>query len=178
MKRSLLWIVCCMPFLSGCLGMPERVQPVNNFELDKYLGTWHEIARLDHVFERGLTQITAEYTLREDDGVNVINRGFHAEDGEWKEAVGRAYFVEGNNTGHLKVSFFGPFYSSYVVFGLDQEEYQYAFVSGYSNDYVWLLARTPEVSQRVKMEFVQAARERGFDTGALIWNCNVIVKGC
>lgn len=170
MKRTLLWIICCVPLLSGCMGMPDRVTPVSNFELDKYIGTWHEIARLDHVFERGLSKITAEYSLRDDGGVNVINRGFHAEDGEWKEAIGKAYFVDDKDTGHLKVSFFGPFYSSYVIFGLDEENYQYAFVSGYNNDYVWLLARKPAVSDNVKKEFLDAAKERGFDTDALIWN--------
>ena len=78
--------------------------------------------------------------------------------------------MEDKYTGHLKVSFFGPFYSSYVIFGLDEENYQYAFVSGYNNDYVWLLARKPAVSDNVKKEFLDAAKERGFDTDALIWN--------
>ena len=159
-----------MPLLTGCLGMPDRVTPVKNFEVEKYLGTWHEIARMDHVFERGLTQITAEYTIRDDAGINVINRGYDARAEEWKEARGKAYFVEDKSTGHLKVSFFGPFYSSYVIFGLDRDNYEYAFVSGYNTDYLWLLARTPTVSDELKQKFVAAAKQRGFDTSALIWN--------
>ena len=169
MKKNSVWMLCLMPMLWGCLGMPERVEPVTPFDVNRYLGTWHEIARLDHVFERGLTQITAEYTLREDGGINVINRGYDKEEGEWKEAKGKAYFVEDKRTGHLKVSFFGPFYSSYVIFGLDRPNYRYAFVSGYNTDYLWLLAREPEVSDKLKAAFIEAAEKRGFDTSALIW---------
>ena len=170
MRRTSALILCLLPLLWGCLGMPDRVAPVQGFDVSQYTGTWHEIARLDHVFERGLSQITAEYTLRDDGGINVINRGYHEEKGEWKEAKGKAYFVEDKQTGHLKVSFFGPFYSSYVIFGLDKEAYQYAFVSGFNTDYVWLLARSPEVSDELKQQFVEAAKARGFDTSALIWN--------
>jgi apolipoprotein D and lipocalin family protein len=154
--------------LAGCLGMPEGVRPVDGFELDRYLGKWHEIARLDHSFERGLTRVTAEYSLREDGGVRVVNRGFAAEKGEWDEAVGKAYFVEGEDVGYLKVSFFGPFYGAYVVFGLDREAYQYAFVSGPDTSYLWLLARTPTVGDEVLQRFTERAAELGFDTDALI----------
>ncbi|HAS6144237.1 TPA: lipocalin, partial [Vibrio vulnificus] len=115
--------------LSGCLGMPETVKPVDEFNLQNYLGKWYEIARLDHSFEAGLTQVTAEYTLKDDGGVAVLNKGFLANENQWKEAEGKAYFVNGDSEGYLKVSFFGPFYGSYVVFALDKTDYQYAFVS-------------------------------------------------
>ncbi len=118
--------------LSGCLGMPETVKPVDEFNLQNYLGKWYEIARLDHSFEAGLTQVTAEYTLKDDGGVAVLNKGFLANENQWKEAEGKAYFVNGDSEGYLKVSFFGPFYGSYVVFALDKTDYQYAFVSGLS----------------------------------------------
>jgi apolipoprotein D and lipocalin family protein len=154
--------------LTGCLGMPQGVRPVTGFELDRYLGTWYEIARLDHSFERGLARVTAEYSLREDGGVRVVNRGYSAEKRAWKEAVGKAYFVEDENTGYLKVSFFGPFYGSYVVFELDQAGYQYAFISGPDTSYLWLLARTPTVSVEVLQRFMQRAAALGFDTDALI----------
>ncbi|MGL4714009.1 MAG: lipocalin family protein, partial [Shewanella sp.] len=116
--RKLLLVISIF-LLSGCLGMPKLVQPVNDFELNKYLGKWYEIARLDHSFERGLSQVSAQYSLKEDGGVRVINRGFSAAKNEWKEAEGKAYFVNGDSEGYLKVSFFGPFYGSYVVFELD-----------------------------------------------------------
>lgn len=155
--------------LSGCLGMPDKVTPVQDFNLNKYLGTWYEVARLDHSFEQGLTAVTAEYSLREDGGVKVINRGFSSENGEWKQAEGKAYFVDGDEQGYLKVSFFGPFYGSYVVFELDQKEYQYAFVSGPNNEYLWLLARTPNVSKDIIERFVSMSEQRGFDTNQLIY---------
>lgn len=167
MKKYLLIIISLA--LSGCLGMPESVKPVPDFEINKYLGKWYEIARLDHSFEEGLSQVTAEYILKDDGGVSVLNRGFLASENEWKEAEGKAYFVNSESEGYLKVSFFGPFYGSYVVFELDNENYQYAFVSGPNTDYLWLLARTPSVDQELKDTFVQMVKERGFDTKRLIF---------
>ncbi len=154
--------------LSGCVGIPEGVQPVSNFELNKYLGKWYEVARLDHSFERGLNQVSAEYSLRKDGGVNVINRGFSSENNEWKEALGKAYFVNEPNEGYLKVSFFWPFYGSYIVFELDKERYQYAFISGPDTDYLWLLSRTPTVEPEVMEKFISMSEARGFDTSQLI----------
>lgn len=167
MKKYLLIIISFA--LSGCLGMPESVKPVSDFEINKYLGKWYEIARLHHSFEEGLSQVTAEYTLKDDGGVSVLNRGFLASENEWKEAEGKAYFVNSESEGYLKVSFFGPFYGSYVVFELDSDNYQYAFVSGPNTDYLWLLARTPSVDQELKDMFVQMVKERGFDTKRLIF---------
>ncbi len=155
--------------LTGCLGMPKSVKPVSDFELNKYLGTWYEIARLDHSFERGLSQVTAQYSLQKDGGVKVVNRGFSAADNQWQEAQGKAYFVDNTSEGYLKVSFFGPFYGSYVVFELDKVNYQYAFVSGPNLDYLWLLARTPTVSPEVLQKFISMVKTRGFDTSKLIY---------
>jgi len=150
------------------MGIPEKVQPVEEFELDRYLGKWYEIARLDHPFERGLSYITAEYSLQDDGGVRVVNRGLAAKSGEWEEAVGKAYFVEREDVGYLKVSFFGPFYGSYIVFELDND-YQYAFISGPDTSYLWLLARTPTVPDHVLQHFIERASALGFDTDALIF---------
>ena len=149
--------------------MPDGVKPVENFDRQAYLGQWYEIARLDHSFERGLSQVTAEYSLRDDGGIRVINRGYDAESREWQSAEGRAYFTGDAQVAHLKVSFFGPFFSSYVVFGLDHENYQYAFVSGYNRNYLWLLARSPEVDEDVLSGFIKKAQQLGFDTGQLIF---------
>ncbi|MEI8656396.1 lipocalin family protein [Vibrio sp. Hal054] len=149
--------------------MPQTVKPVTDFELQNYLGKWYEIARLDHSFEEGLSQVTAEYSLRDDGGVSVLNRGYSASDDEWKEAEGKAYFVNSESEGYLKVSFFGPFYGSYVIFALERDNYNYAFISGPNTDYLWLLARTPTVEPEVMTSFVQMAKERGFDTDKLIF---------
>lgn len=155
--------------LSACTGLPENVKPVDGFDVNRYMGKWYEIARLDHSFERGLDNVTAEYSLRDDGGVEVINRGFDTEDNEWKDVEGKAYFVNSETEGHLKVSFFGPFYGSYVVFELDEEEYQYAFVAGYNKSYLWLLSRTPAVSDELIARFVQTSGELGFDRENLIF---------
>ncbi|WP_419657262.1 lipocalin family protein [Desulfosarcina variabilis] len=167
MRISLYTLVAFI--LTGCLGMPETVTPVENFELDRYLGKWYEIARLDHSFERGLERITAEYSIRDDGGVSVINRGYSIEDDEWKVAEGKAYFVDDVNIGYLKVSFLGPFYGSYVVFEIDQEGYEYAFVSGPDTSYLWLLSRTPNLQQEIIEKFKRISKELGFDTSQLIF---------
>ncbi len=155
--------------LAACTGLPEGVEPVQGFEPDRYLGKWYEIARLDHSFERGLTRVTAEYSRRDDGGIRVLNRGYDAESGEWEEAEGKAFFVRGDDEGYLKVSFFGPFYGAYVVFGLDQDDYRYSFVSGPDRSYLWLLARTPTVEQAVIDRFVAAAGSLGYPTDELIF---------
>jgi apolipoprotein D and lipocalin family protein len=155
--------------LCGCLGYPEAVKPVQDFELDRYLGKWYEIARFDHSFERGLDAVTAEYSIREDGGVRVINRGFSVEKSDWQEAIGKAYFVANEYVGYLKVSFFGPFYGSYVIFELDKIDYQYAFVTSSSRSYVWLLSRTPVVSKELQEHFKQVIKDKGFDPKELIW---------
>lgn len=154
--------------LAGCLGMPDTVKPVSGFELERYLGQWHEIARLDHSFERGLEQVTATYSRRDDGGVRVINRGYSTADGQWSEAEGQAYFVNEPDEAYLKVSFFGPFYGSYVVFELG-EAYDYAFIAGANTNYLWLLAREPEVDPQLIKRFEQRARALGFDTSQLIY---------
>jgi apolipoprotein D and lipocalin family protein len=166
--RKLLFGIASL-VLSGCMGMPQNVVAVKDFELDSYLGEWFEIARLDHSFERGLDHVTANYSLRDDGGVTVTNRGYSIEKKAWKEAEGKAYSVNGQDDGFFKVSFFGPFYSSYVIFELDKDNYQYAFVSGYNTSYLWLLSRTPTVDEDIKAKFITRAKEAGFDTDKLIF---------
>jgi apolipoprotein D and lipocalin family protein len=168
MKNFLLSLLP-MLLLTACVGIPDGVPPVNNFDLNRYLGKWYEIARLDHSFERGLSKISAEYSMREDGGVIVLNKGFSIADNEWKQAEGKAYFVNAPDQGYLKVSFFGPFYGAYIIFELDKEDYQYAFVSGPDTSYLWLLSRTPTVSNELIEKFIAQAEAAGFDTDELIY---------
>ena len=168
-KTKLSTLSVLLFILTACTGKPEGVVAVKEFELDRYLGKWYEIARLDHSFERGLNNITAEYSLRDDGGVKVINSGFSKENNEWQQAEGKAFFVDETDNGHLKVSFFGPFYGSYIVFELDRKNYQYAFVSGPDTSYLWLLARTPQLDKKVIEQFVKDSQELGFDTSKLIY---------
>lgn len=154
--------------LPACTGMPDGVEPVTGFDKSRYLGLWHEIARLDHSFERDLVDVTADYALREDGAVRVVNSGTDSGTGERRSAEGHAKFVGDDTTAHLKVSFFGPFYGSYIVFELDPD-YQYAFVAGYNLDYLWLLTREPEISDEVRSKFISRAQSLGFATDQLVW---------
>lgn len=156
-------------FFSSCLSVPEGFEPVKDFELERYLGKWYEIARLDHKFERGLDEVTAEYSLMKNGKIRVLNRGYLESEGRWKEAEGRASFAGDAGEGFLKVSFFGPFYGSYVIFELDRENYEYAFVSGPDRSYLWLLARNPHPGKDVIERFIMRASSLGFDTESLIF---------
>lgn len=155
--------------LTGCVSIPEGIKPVDHFEVERYLGTWYEIARLDHSFERGLSRVSATYRLREDGGITVLNQGYSATDRAWQSVEGKAYFVEKPDQGYLKVSFFGPFYGAYVVFALDQENYQYSLVAGPNRSYFWLLARNPTIDEKLKNRLVEKARALGFETDQLIF---------
>ena len=161
-------IVGLFLLISGCVSVPEGIAPVKNFEAERYLGTWYEIARLDHSFERGLQQITAQYSMRDDGGIKVLNRGFKDAKQEWSEAEGKAYFVEDSTTGYLKVSFFGPFYGAYIIFDLG-EDYEYSLVTSTNKSYLWLLSRTPTLDQDQQQGLIQRMTDLGFATDQLIF---------
>ncbi len=154
-------------FLFGCTGLPKGIEPIRDFDLQQYYGKWYEIARLDHRFERGLQQVSAEYSAGEDGFVVVKNRGYKKADDEWKQITGRAKFKSDPQTGHLLVSFFGPFYASYVIFELD--DYEQVYIAGGNRRNLWFLSRTPEVSEADKEKFLQKVQASGFNTEGLIW---------
>ncbi|MGI9298805.1 MAG: lipocalin family protein [Luminiphilus sp.] len=158
----------CIVLLVSCTGLPDNVEPVSQFNTEQYLGTWYEIARLDHSFERNLERVTATYGLNEDGSISVLNKGFNTEKDEWRQAEGVAKPMGSSDIAHLKVSFFGPFYGTYAVFEL-ADDYSHAFVSGYNTDYLWLLAREPDVSAEVRQRFINESQALGFDTSKLIW---------
>ncbi len=158
--------------LTACfVRVPDGVETVSDFELDRYLGTWYEVARLDHRFERGLSNVTANYVLGEEGEVVVTNRGWKDEAGEWKQSVGRAVFVGDESVGQLKVSFFGPFYGGYNIMALDAaaDDYRYALVAGPNKGNLWLLSRTPSMDTELRGELVARARAAGFAVDELIW---------
>ena len=148
---------------------PEGVRPVTAFDINRYLGQWYEIARLDHSFERGMSDVSATYQLQDDGSVKVINRGYDTQRRAWKEAVGRALFIGNPGTGSLKVSFFGPFYGGYHVIALDQENYRWSLVAGPDRDYLWILARDRTPPAEVREQLVAQAQALGFATDQLIW---------
>ena len=147
---------------------PKGVTVVQNFDTQRYLGKWYEIARFDHRFERGLERVTATYSLRDDGGLTVVNRGYNPDRGKWQESVGKAYFTGEPTRASLKVSFFGPFYGGYNVIALDPD-YRYALVCGPNRHYLWILSRTPQLEPGVKEKLVDQARRDGFPVEELIW---------
>jgi len=166
MKKILMVLVL---LLAGCVSVPENITPVDNFNISQYLGKWYEIARLDHSFERGLTSVSAEYILNPEGGIEVINRGFSKNENKWKEIKGKGYFVDRKDVGFLKVSFWGPFYGSYVIFYLNKENYSYALVCGPDKSYLWILARSSLIDEGEKKRLVEKAAALGFDTDRLIY---------
>ena len=166
--RLLSILFLCL--LSACTGLPEGISVVDDFQLPRYLGKWYEIARLDHRFERGLTDISAEYSLREDGGVKVLNSAYAAEQGQRKMAEGKAFFLDKPNIGRLKVSFFGPFYGAYNIIALDKTGYCYAMIAGPDRDYLWILARSPSLEPAILQALLQQARALGFATEQLIFD--------
>lgn len=155
--------------LGGCATIPEGLAPVSPFDINRYLGTWYEIARLDHSFERGLIRVTAQYSLGEGGMVKVVNKGYDPEQNKWRRADGRAYFVGPADEGSLKVSFFRPFYGGYNILALDQEHYAWSLVCGPNRSYLWILSRTPELDEAVVSDLVARAKFMGFATEELIF---------
>ena len=152
----------------GCTGVPKGLEPVSDFDANRYLGKWYEIARLDHSFERNLSNVSAEY-VREDKGyIGVLNRGYDENSGKWKQIKGKARFIGEESVGSLKVSFFGPFYGGYHVIALDKEDYNYAMVAGPSRSYLWILSRTTFLDPNIYSGLIRKAAEMGFNTDELI----------
>lgn len=154
--------------LVGCTSIPKGLKPVSNFDVERYLGTWYEIARLDHSFEKNLTNVSADYAQNEDGTIRVTNRGYNTKKAEWKDIQGKAKFIGNESMASLKVSFFGPFYGGYHVIALEKESYQYAMVAGPSRSYLWILSRNKTLDENVYFDLVTQAKVGGFDTTQLI----------
>ena len=139
------------------------------FDLNRYLGKWYEVARYDHVFERGLVGTTAEYSLRDDGKIKVLNSGYmNTLDGSYQESVGKAKPNSNGKPGQLQVSFFGPFYGNYYILDL-APDYSYSVVGSSSPKYLWILSRTPHLSSEVLSKILSNLQKRGYDTTKLIW---------
>lgn len=147
--------------------IPEGTSAVKPFDVKRYTGKWYEIARMDFKYEKGLNNVTANYSL-DDGNISVVNRGYDVKKKKWKEATGKAKFVGDPDEAKLKVSFFGPFYSGYNVIAIDPE-YQYALVAGESLKYLWLLSRETTMPENIKQEFLDKAKISGYNTEELVW---------
>lgn len=165
--RTVLAVCLFTVLATGCTKVPEGLQPVTGFDVNRYLGTWYEIARLDHSFERGLQNVTAEYSEGPDGAIRVLNRGYNPAKRTWEEAEGTAKFLGDRHTGSLKVSFFGPFYGGYHILAVDRD-YRYAMLTGPSRAYLWILAREDHLPEDVLQGLLHQAQVWGFNTDKLV----------
>lgn len=155
-------------FNSCSVGIPKGAKAVENFDSNKYLGKWYEIARFDFRFEKNLDNTTAQYELNESGNIKVTNRGYNYVKKEWKQSVGEAKFVGDKKTARLKVSFFKPIWAGYNVIDLD-EDYKYALIAGNNLDYLWILSREKTIPESFKQRFLEKAQKLGYKTENLIW---------
>ena len=156
---------------SGCSGQKQMIDNsvVKELDLQEYLGTWYEIARYDHRFERDLVGVTANYSMRPDGKIKVVNSGYkNTLAGEYSEAIGKAKIPDPENEpAKLKVSFFWIFYGDYYVLELDKD-YQWAVIGSSTDKYLWILSRTPQMAPEIYTDLLKRIADRGYDTSALI----------
>jgi lipocalin len=140
---------------------------VKELDLNRYLGTWYEIARFPHSFEKNLVGVTATYSMRDDGKIKVVNQGYkNALDGELSLATGKAKIPDPQKPGKLKVSFFWIFYADYNVLELDAN-YQYVMIGSSSPKYFWILSRTPQMDSSTYEMLLEKARKRGYNLDKL-----------
>jgi apolipoprotein D and lipocalin family protein len=160
-------IMCVIILFIGCSNKYPHLPTVKKVDLEQYTGTWYEIARFEHFFEKGCKNVTATYELKNDGDVRVINRCTMIENNEKKVATGVAYPIDNTNS-KLKVSFFRPFYGDYWILDLD-ENYKYALVGSPSREYLWILSRTKTISDKTKNSILKKLPDLQFDKEKFIW---------
>lgn len=160
-------LICMVLLFSACSSKNPPLQTVQKVDINRYLGTWYEIARYEHFFEKDCKNVSANYSILDEQTIKVINRCTNMLTNEKKEAIGRAYATDDTNS-KLKVSFFRPFYGDYWVMILD-ENYDYVVVGTPSREYLWILARKPILDEKIKNEILQKLPTLGFDASKLIW---------
>lgn len=163
--KKILILLTALIFI-GCNNKTYAPLPtVKKVNIDKYLGTWYEIARYEQYFEKGCSNITATYSLKKDNTLKVLNRC--TKKGELTEAIGKAYAVDETNS-KLKVSFFGPFYGDYWIIMLD-DDYKYAVIGTPSREYLWILSRTAKMEQKTLNAILKKLPSLGYDASQLIY---------
>lgn len=167
-KTALILATIGIILLNSCSSIPKGAKAVEQFDKQKYLGKWYEIARIDFKFEKDMNNTTANYSVNNDGSIKVENQGYNYKTQEWQKAIGKAKFVGKDDVAMLKVSFFGPFYSGYNVIALDPE-YKYALIAGQSLKYLWILSRETSIPEEIKQNYLKIAEKIGYDTSSLIW---------
>ncbi|MBN2432383.1 MAG: lipocalin family protein [Acidobacteria bacterium] len=169
---ALIALLGTVLLLSACAGYdpddPNLPQTVPHVDLDRYVGQWYEIARYDNRFQKECVASTAEYILRSDGKIEVINRcRKNTVDGKLKESRGKAWVVDKTSNARLKVQFFWPFRGDYWIIDLDEEKYTYAVVGHPSRQYLWVLARSPRLDAAVYAGILQRLEAQRYDTSRL-----------
>ncbi len=164
----IMMILGVVVYLNNRSTIPEGAVPVKAFNLKNYMGKWYEIARLDFVFEKGLDNVTAEYTLNEDGTVKVVNTGYNYEKNKVEVATGKAKLAGAPDEAKLKVKFGGPVYAGYNVIAID-EDYKYALVVGRNLNYMWLLSRETSMPENIQKDYLQKAKDLGYKVEDLVW---------
>lgn len=172
MKNVFSKLLCALPFLgfASCETTNDvNTTAVTELDLTRYAGSWYEVARYDHRFERGLVGCMAQYNIDDDGTIQVLNTGYRDSlDGEFKESEGKARRPDASKPGELEVSFFLSFYSPYKVLEL-ADDYRYALVGSKNDKYLWILSRTPQLTPADESHLLQCAQQRGYDINKLIW---------
>lgn len=148
--------------------MPAGAEPLKNFEPERFMGLWYEIARMPLSYEKDMHYVTAEYSMQENGSMRVVNMGYNEKKKRWQKAIGKAVFVNETDEASMKIAFLGPFYSGYNVVDMD-EEYKYALVFGRNLDYMWILSRETTIPEEIERRFLEKANDMGYDLYRLIW---------
>ncbi|WP_449258961.1 lipocalin family protein [Chlorobium limicola] len=164
LKKYLVFIVL---LISGCSEVPDGVRVVDGFRLDRFLGTWHEIARSDNSFEKNLDRVSAVYSIDDSGRISIMNKGYDVELERWRFRQGKAHISSDKSKGALKVSFFGSFYSEYNIIALDKEHYSWAIACGRDRSMFWILSREPVIDKALMKRLAAKVDSLGFDTTKL-----------
>ena len=170
MGKNIILLLALLFLMNSCNSQDKMIDKtvVKELNIERYLGKWYEIARYDHRFERGLVGVTASYSFRDDGKIKVVNTGFKETiNGQKSEAIGKAKIPDPNVPSKLKVSFFWFFYGDYFVLELD-ENYQWAVIGSSTDNYLWILSRTPQMDETVYYELLNKLTTRGYNIDKLI----------
>lgn len=163
-RTVLFFLIIVYSCNSSYKSMNINTDTVKEVDIKKYMGTWYEIARFPHRFEKDLTGVTATYSLLENGRIKVINQGYKKDlNGKLNKAVGKAKIPNTKEPGKLKVSFFLFFYSDYFILELDQVNYTYALIGSSSDKYLWILSRTPKMPENTYNMLLNKAKLRGYN---------------
>jgi len=170
MIRRLIYLLIVILVLFSCKTQKSMIDKtvVKELDIERYLGTWYEIARYDHSFESGLVGVTADYSMRKDGKIKVVNSGYKNNlDGKFSQAIGKAKIPNQEITSKLKVSFFWFFYADYFVLEIDND-YKWAVIGSSSDKYLWILSRTPKIKEELYYNLLKKISDRGYDVNKLI----------